>query len=503
MSETTVLNPSVTEAAWRAPDPRTIAVRCAWLAAPAGSAAFTALATGGRFDLRAWITLGAIAVTFVVITLIGLVRWRRTSYRVTPEFFELRSGVLTRRFRSVPLRRIRNIDLTANPLHRLVGLTVVRIGTAGSTGGRDELRLEALSKDAAEGLRRELLWHTGPPREEPTLSTMDMRWVRYAPLTFWAFGGVFVAAGTVYRILNDVGIELWRVGFVRRAFEAFGASALWLTIPLVLLAIAVLGGVGATALFVENWWHFRLEWSETGTLRVRRGLLTTRSVSIERRQLRGVLLREPLMLRWGGGAKAAAVAGGLGDDDENRRRSALLPPAPRAEALRVVGGVAGRPVFDRALNPHPPVARRRRVLRGMSLVVLPVTVLTAVAGVLLTPVLLYCALGFLLVASPIAVLLGLDAYRNLGHALDDEFLLARSGTFSRDSLALRRDSVVAWSFSSSPFARKAGVLTLTAAVAAGEQGYRIPDLGAGYAAGFADEAAPGILTEFLEPAYVR
>ncbi|QUH06153.1 PH domain-containing protein [Saccharopolyspora erythraea] len=87
----------------------------------------------------------------------------------------------------------------------------------------------------------------------------------------------------------------------------------------------------------------------------------------------------------------------------------------------------------------------------------------------------------------------------MGHGLDGEHVVARSGTFHRTSVALQRRGIVAWTFSSSPFSRRAGVQTLTAAVAAGEQGYRIPDIAVQDAARFADIAAPGIIGEFLVP----
>ncbi|MGA8114086.1 MAG: PH domain-containing protein [Actinocatenispora sp.] len=492
-----VTGPPTTSTRWRGPDPRTVALQGAWLVPPVTSVLLSGLATGGHLGARAAITLAAIGVTFVVRMLVGLVRWSRTRYRVTPDAFQVRSGIFVLRSRAVPLDRIRSVDLTANPLHRLLGLAVVRVGTAASTDGRTELRVDALSRAAATELRDSLLAGAGTVADEPTVSTLDPRWVRYAPLTFWALGGVFVAVASAYRILDAVGVEPWRVGVVRRAFEEFGSSALWLTVPLLVLAVVLVGGAGAAVLYAENWWHYRLDQLDGGMLRVRRGLLTTRSVSIERRQLRGVVLREPLLLRAGGGARVNAVAGGLGDEDENRRRSAVLPPAPRAEALRVVDRLAGGAVFDQALTRHPRVALRRRVLRGLALVVLPVTVALTVLGVLLTGVLLYCAAAFLVLAAPATCWLARDAYRNLGHGVDDRHLLLRSGTFSRDSVALRRDAVLAWTFSSSPFGRRAGVVTATAAVAAGEQGYRIPDIAVDRAVPFADAAAPGILTEFL------
>ena len=106
-------------------------------------------------------------------------------------------------------------------------------------------------------------------------------------------------------------------------------------------------------------------------------------------------------------------------------------------------------------------------MRGLLLIVFPVTTVLAVLGALLTVVLLHLAWIFLVVAVPIAVWLAHDAYRNLGHTVSDRHLIARSGTLRRETVVLQRDSILAWTFSSSPFGRRAGVLTITAAVAAG------------------------------------
>lgn len=502
-SSTTPTDATAATHQWRRLDPRTLLVHCGWLGAPLASITLTALATGGRITIGAWISLAAIAASFAVVTAIGLVRWARTEFRVTSDTLDVRSGLLNRRLRSVPLHRIRTVDLTASPLHRVLGVTVLRAGTAGSGDGSNELSLEALTVAEADRLRTELLAlaDAEAAANDPVLARISWRWLRYAPLTFWIVGGVFVAAGSVYRVLDGIGIEAWKLGFVRRAFAEFGASALWLTIPAALLVVLALGSVGAIALYIENWWNYCLEWTDAHTLRVRRGLFTTRSVTIERARLRGVLLREPLLLRAGGGALVRAVAGGLGNREENRKRSGLLPPAPRAQALRVAGGVLRAPFpGDAAPAPlavHPPTALRRRRVRGLVWVVLPGTAVLAGLGAAFTPVLVHCAWIYAVVSTPAVLWLARDAYRNLGHGLQDGYLVARSGTFSRDTLALQRPAIAAWTFSTSPFTRRSGLVTLTAAVAAGEDGYRVRDLAAADAPGFAAAAAPGILDEFL------
>ncbi len=196
-------------------------------------------------------------------------------------------------------------------------------------------------------------------------------------------------------------------------------------------------------------------------------------------------------------ATVRAVAGGLGNKEENRKRSVILPPAPRTEAVHTASGALRAGFPDAGLRGHPRAALRRRRTRGLLLVTLPGTLVLAVLGALLTPVLLHCAWVFALVSVPVVRWLARDAYRSLGHGIDGRYLVTRSGTFSRDTVVLQREAVAAWTFSSTPFSRRAGLVTLTAAVAAGEDGYHIRDIPADDAPALAAAAAPGILEEFL------
>ncbi|MFI9200263.1 PH domain-containing protein [Streptomyces sp. NPDC053048] len=330
------------------------------------------------------------------------------------------------------------------------------------------------------------------------LATADPRRLRYAPLTFWVWGGVLIAVGTLWKILKALRIQPWRLGFVQRLADGFGSDALWVSLPLALLAMTALGVAGSLVLYVLNWSRYRLEWTAAGTLTVRRGLLGGKPVSIDPDKLCGVSLREPLLLRAGGGASVRAVAGGLGNRDQNRTRSVVLPPSAKAEAERVCAGVLGESVDVAGLRPHPRAGLRRRVVGALAWWVLPVVVVLAVLGWLLAlPVLLYCAAGWALAASPVACGLARDAYRGLGHAVRGRYLVVRSGTFGRETTILDRSAVQGWTFTDTPFARRSGVVTLTAAVAAGEDGYRIRDMSAAEAAEFAEYTTPGIMREFL------
>ncbi|WP_327065618.1 PH domain-containing protein [Kitasatospora sp. NBC_01302] len=498
------------EPAWQRLSPRLIPVHLAWLALPAFTTLATLLGTGGRPGLQALITLASLTTAFLVVAGLNLTRLLTTGYRITTERLELRSGLLFRSRRAVPLERIRSADITARPLHRLLGLATVSIGAGahGGSAGR-ALRLDGVTAVQAGALRQDLLnrratliaQRPGEPGPEapPPLAELSWQWLRYAPLTIWGVGSLFALLGTAYKILHDLGVDPLKLGLVHGLTTAFTAVPLWLALPLALLLVAVLGTLAAVGQYLEGWYGYRLEREEGGILRVRRGLWIHRSVSIEERRLRGVELVEPFLLRRAGGARLNAIATGLGSAEENRTRGALLPAAPRAHALRVVGALLpdDQPSpLTAALRPHPAAARRRRINRAVALVALTAGAL-ALPGIWL-PVLLPVAAAVAVVLLPVALWLAVDAHRALGHALVGDYLVTRAGTFARRTVALERAGVIGWSISQSPFQRRLGLLTLTATTSAGGGAYRVRDVGVAEGLAFAEQAVPRLLAPFLE-----
>jgi putative membrane protein len=65
-------------------------------------------------------------------------------------------------------------------------------------------------------------------------------------------------------------------------------------------------------------------------------------------------------------------------------------------------------------------------------------------------------------------------------------------------VALKRTDIVGWSISRSIFQRRAGLLTLGAATAAGENCYKVRDVAVSDGLAFAEEAVPDLLAPFLE-----
>ncbi|MFI9489582.1 PH domain-containing protein [Promicromonospora sp. NPDC052451] len=427
--------------------------------------------------------------------------WRVTRYRVDNERLHVHTGTVFRKRLALRRERIRSVDLTADPVLRVLGVVTVRIGTGEHAGAEGTVTLWPLRRAAADALRTTLLAHAArggnKGAADGTLVRFDRRWIRYAPLSFLTPTLGAAAAGGTLQVAEWFGMQ-------ERVIMAVGSWFGLAPVLLVALGLAVglivVGGVATVALWVETWWNHTLDRQADGTLHVRRGLLTTRSISLEESRLRGVEVVEPLAARLAGGARVDAVATGLTNSEEDKSESRTLVPAvPQDLADRVAADVLrvpGPPPTAAPLTGHPLAARGRR-LRWSTGTVLAVEAVLVVLGLLLTPVLLHIAWISALVLLPVAVVLALDAYRALGHTLTDSYLVARSGTVRRATVALQRRGIVGWTVRQSVLQRRAGLVTVLATTAAGTGAFAVRDADQTDGLALADAAVPGLLRPFL------
>ncbi|WP_248961289.1 PH domain-containing protein [Sphaerisporangium perillae] len=442
------------------------------------------------------------------------VRWATFTYRIAGDRLELTRSLISRTVRTIPLDRVRGVDVTTPPLHRLFGLAVVRIDTGASGGDKQEGELDGLPLPEAERLREVLLRrsrathpdvgavpgagpaagtapalpsgpsHAGQPAavEERVYARVPWRWLLYGPLSgaflFTPFALLGGAIGLAFQWGNEFGLS-------ERAAIGVGEWLWHRPILLVLAGIALILAMplaGAVMYTVFNW-NFTLR-RRGSSLVAGRGLITRRSVSLEHSRIRGYEIADGLLERRAKVARLWAIVTGLGD---SRTRGQLLPVVPRRFALQVAAEAIGP--FDAELRPHPSVARRRRLFRAVA----PGVAVAAVALLLG-----WVAVGVLgLVVAALGVPLGLDRYRSLGHAYDGVRLSVRSGSLPRSQAVVERRAVVGWTLRQTWFQRRSRVLTVIAGVGAGSGGYPAIDTGEEQGVHFAAEVTPEWITPFL------
>jgi putative membrane protein len=488
---------------WRQLHPRTVVVTAltvAGILAGISVPILIGVSDDVPFGWALLVAVGGIVLLSGIAALADHMRWRHTTYRVTDERVELRHAWVLHKLRSVPRERVRTVDLTANPLQRVFGLAVVKIGTGQQASDSSHLTLDPVDKAEAEDLRRMLLRRAAEPVETtdtPEIATLDWRWLRYAPISVVTPILGAAAFGAVMQVSEWFNLQETVFSSVRALFDL---SVVGLVAVLVGAALVV-GFIGSLGLFVEMWYRYRLT-REDGNLVMTRGLLNTRSLSLERRRLRGVEVIEPLGARVAGAARVDVIATGMtkASDDQKTDPKTILPAAPFDVARRVAAEVLGSDAATAtAVVGHPRAALWRRVRIG-GYCVLALAAVLAFLGWLLTDVLLHLAWISLVVGPPVAVLLAVEAYRNLGHGLAPDHLVTRYGVGSRRTAALLRTGVIGWTITSSPFQRRAGLVTIHATTAANKGAYPVYDVGVDEGLRFAEEAVPDLLRPFLERA---
>jgi putative membrane protein len=441
---------------------------------------------GSATGNNAW-PLAALAVTIVI----GLLRWFFTTYRIDDEYVALRTGMLRRRSISLPRNRIRSVETDSRLLHRLLGLTVLRVGTGHEARGQAAFALDAVEAAQVRRLRATLLGESVAPSEQlagPVLARWRPSWLRYAPLSFSGLVMIGAAIGLAYQ--SGLGLKIGQ-----RVAKA-GTEVAHRTGVVVVVSAGVVGTVAVAVLLAVLWsWStygnlvLRLSLSE-GVLHLRHGVLRVREHTFDTRRLRGGTMREPLLVRALRGARLDAVMTGVHGEGES---SVLLPPCPVDTAKAVLAElISNEEAVNGPLRSHGPAAARRRWTRALALPALAGVGLAVMNIVVEQPVWIFW--GWIIwagVTVPCA-LLALDRVRSLGHRVADGWLVARTGSLERRRDCIACAGIIGWTVRQTLLQRRAGVATLIAATAAGRKHYRVIDVPAELAWSVAAEASPWV-----------
>lgn len=496
--------------------------------------------------------LASALVVLVSFFVSGFVTYQTFRYRVGAERLEIRQGLISRSRRTIPLERIRGVDVTSTLLHRILGLAVVRIEAASGRGESEEGKLDAVSRREADRLRQVLLRRKEELRERRADDSASSDAAESA-----AVEGAVQPAGTAtgstpsdaFSVpatdersadgtegtvsLNEGEYGADRTYFTMpRRWYLYGAITLgYLLTPFVALA-ALLGIVAQTIGQIEvnirredaegvlEWFsqvaEFSLAWIITGVLLGLAVLMPTFAVvayainhwafSLKQREQslvtsRGLFTRHSVTLerrRIRGYelidtplerlVRAVQLRAIVTGLGDVSTRAILLPLGNRARVMDVVDRALG--AFGATLRAHPRAALARRLFRAVA----PWLTLAAVALVA----------GYdtvAIVAAILAVLnvpLGWDRYRSLGHGYDGDQVSVRSGSMRRKHAVVHRQAVIGWRWNQTIFQRRVGLATLTATVGAGTGGYSAIDVAMDDSVRFAATVSPTMLRPFVE-----
>lgn len=303
------------------------------------------------------------------------VAWRTTRYRLTPTELQVRSGVLQRRDRRVPLARLQSVDVVRPLVGRVLGLAELRLEVAG--GADTEAPLAYLADADAQRLRMRLLARAGAAGAGAGAAQADdddEEAVLVTVPTGALVTSVLLSVPALLTLVVLLGVV--PVGFLRpRAVPGLLAT----------LTPLLLGTVSQGVRRLLSEYDFTVAESPDG-LRLRHGLLETRAQTIPLDRVQAVRVVAPLLWRRRGWVRVevdvAGYASGRGEQSTNT--SALLPVGPEQLALALVDRVLRAPL-PAADRPAPPAARWRAPLSARRLRVgLSDAHLVATSGVVTT-----------------------------------------------------------------------------------------------------------------------
>jgi putative membrane protein len=404
------------------------------------------LVAGGRSSSLHAIGFGLLGV--LAAAAIGIARWQATTYRVDDRALHFRSGVFSPDETVVPLERIQAVDTIAGPVQRLFGVTGLHVQTPG--GGEDgDVVLSALSSRAAADLRAALGHadqHVATVRRRLSLPGLLV-----TALTAPQLGIVLPVVGGIFGALQN-GL----LGAGESEIKNINSTHEVVIVAIVLLLAAwMLSFLGAVVAFSG----FEVQQAES-RLRIRRGLLQRRAVSVPAGRIDGVQIVESPLRRPLGLVTLRLEVTSLGGREAAART--LFPLMHRAEVEPFLETFLPDFAGPVTVDERPPHRARRRYLT----IPLVLAVVVSVALVVALPV-AWPAVPVLLA---IAVFSGLDAFAAGGvrlHPDDARVVVCARRRGSRVTLVARRRRLQELGVSRSVFQRRAGLATVSIAVARG------------------------------------
>ena len=356
--------------------------------------------------------------------------YRRYEYELTADTFDIRSGVLSRREREIPLRRIQNVDISQSVTQRILGIASVSLETAG--GGETEAQLQYVGEDEAERLQSEVSRLRQATEASP--GDADAEAVEAPAETVFAISerelGVLTLVSTDFRVVSLIffaGSIFGPSAFDRFQPVFFGPENVLGVLfgPIAAIASIVVLGVFAGAVSAARYYGFTLTRGEE-ELRYERGLLQKYSGTIPLSKVQTISVHENVLARRLGYAAlhietAGAVASGGGGGGSQ----SAVPLAERDRVRKLARSIEDAPLdeFER-----PPKRARERYAVRYSLVVFFVTGLLYL-GSTATDLLGYWYLPLAgLVLVPVAAHL---KWKHRGYDLTENHVVTRNGFWSR------------------------------------------------------------------------
>lgn len=420
-----------------------------------------------------WIFIAAIAIS----TLNIILSWWRTTYRLEADSVQINSGIISRKHRNVPFRRVQNVNRQVPAVLRLFGLTSLTLET-GADGEDASVKFPAITKaeaarieEALDGYRKERMEAdrpvtgsgsiggeaqqmagTGPlPGKIRTVHfTPELKDVLKASFLSFSFIALIPVLATLYSNIDDFfDLDSRAEGFL----SFLAGSGIVLVITVALFAVAAIAfGIIRTYL---KYGRYEIS-SDDERIYIRRGVLTEHSLSVRKKHVQAIQITETPFKRLLGLAEAKLVT--VGSFEEGLEDiSSLYPFLGKQRAVELVSELLPDIRVLDGMERLPKAALTVRMLRFPW---------TAMIGTLVLsfwrpdfpfvpdwPVLAAALFVF-------TYALRYFDYRNTRYAIRGPLVQFSKGGLSRETFVTRREKVIEAAVSQSFLQKRFGVATV-------------------------------------------
>lgn len=354
--------------------------------------------------------------------------WKNFEFYFEGDDLKIRSGVITKNELDIPVRRIQDIDTQKNIVERVLGITKVKVKTAG--GDASKASLKYLESDQAEKVRdelRDLKNRRKSSEEETSKASAEEESVE----TFYDIEDALMT----FSILNGVqGLAIVAIIFLTLGigFSAYAATS---AVEMVAYSIftVILSGLASAFMLISStfstysrYYDFTIE-KRRDTFEYERGLFNKQGGSIPEEKIQKLEITENFLMRYFGYASLKVeTAGYTSQQDANTTSTKTLIPLDKREEVYRHAQQLGEMKLGEMHNLDTRARKRyshRYALLSSALLLtsVPMIYFGFHPGLLLIPV-----AGFMAVKKAAN-----KKWMNIGYSMGDQNLLVMKGFWNR------------------------------------------------------------------------
>ncbi len=428
----------------------------------------------GAEDPRRLLIIYLIIFGSLLLSLVYQVfNWYFYSYRYEDGYLHLKTGVITKKERSIKQERVQTVNIQRGLIQRLLGLASLQVQTAGA-GGKTEFSLTAIALDEAERIKDSLESKDEFPgnvevqaeNNEAALSANLQEFTISIPELFiaGATSGRFLVLFSILAAVSSQLTVFLPDNIWETLVEQITSTAL-VTAVLAALVLMFFSWLVSVVAFVIQYLNFTIR-REGNSLQLTWGLIEQKQLNLKLHRLQSLVVQESLLRQPLGRSDLVIDVAGGGSKEQNYV-TMLFPLIKNSEINHFLNIVLPEYRLPDKLTPLPRRAMRRYIFRAMA----PIA--------LLSIALHWLPYGWLALSLlPLSFFWGLSRYRSGGIAIEDHQLTFKFRFINRYRVVMKRKNIQALQVSLNPFQKWRDLKTVRAWVLSSPEGkqFQVVDL---------------------------